>query len=238
MIDLSGPAAVAAMVSAGVSGGISLVGVWVNRSTTIRVSRERFGFERTLAERKQSAELQLADRKFQYDRDLHDHKRRVELAEEVLADFDRFADIIRAVRSPGGFKDESAGRPRTESETPAEASELDAYFVPIARIAQQSELFSNLKSKRYRSRALLGQSVDEAFTALDDAVWEVQSKAMMLSDMVRRGGAAFVHHPDVVERYESTIWQHMPGDDPVEPIVKRAIEVAETVCRPILERKQ
>ena len=30
----------------------------------------------------------------------------------------------------------------------------------------------------------------------------------------------------------------MPGDDPVEPIVKHAIELAETLCRPILERAQ
>ena len=30
----------------------------------------------------------------------------------------------------------------------------------------------------------------------------------------------------------------MPGDDPVEPIVKHAIELAETLCRPMLERAQ
>jgi hypothetical protein len=77
-----------------------------------------------LAEQKRSAELQLAERKFQYDRDLHDHKRRVELAEGGLADFYRFADIIWAVRSPGGFKDETASRPRTESETPADTRKL------------------------------------------------------------------------------------------------------------------
>jgi hypothetical protein len=237
MIDLSGPVVVAAMVSAGVSGVISLVGLLVNRATIIRVSRERFDFEKMLAEEKQSADQELAERKFQYDRDLHDHKRRVELAEEVLADFYRFADIIRAVRSPGGFKDESASRLRTENETQADASKLDAYFVPIARVAQQSDFFSDVRSKRYRSRALLGPPIDEAFKALDDAVWEVQRKAMMLSDMVKRGGAAFELHSDVVQQYESIIWQHVPGDDPIEPIVKRAIEVAEATCRPILERK-
>jgi hypothetical protein len=102
----------------------------------------------------------------------------------------------------------------------------------------KADFFSDVRSKRYRSRALLGPPIDEAFTALDKAVWEVQSKAMMLSDMVKRGGAAFELHTDVVQQYESTIWQHMPGDDPVEPIVKRAIEVAEASCRPILERKQ
>ncbi len=43
--------------------------------------------------------------------------------------------------------------------------------------------------------------------------------------------------PELVEQYENTIWQRMPGDDPVEPIVKRALEVAERVCRPILARE-
>jgi hypothetical protein len=84
----------------------------------------------------------------------------------------------------------------------------------------------------------MGAPIDEAFTTLDEAIWEVQSKAIMLSDAVRRGGAAFDLHRKVVEGYESAIWQQMPGDDPVDPIVKRAIELAETVCRAILERKQ
>jgi hypothetical protein len=88
------------------------------------------------------------------DHDLHDHKRRVELAEEVLADFHQFADIVRAIRLPGGPKGESAARVRTENETPKESSKLDAYFIPIARIKQHSDFFLGLRSKRYRSRVL------------------------------------------------------------------------------------
>jgi hypothetical protein len=233
MSDFLGPALVAAIVS----GVISLVSMLVNRATTIRMSRERFAFEKTLAEQKRSDELQLADRKFDYERDLHDHRRRVELAEEVLADFYQSADIVRAIRSVGGFGDESADRGRAENETPAEASKLDAYYVPISRIAQHSDFFSGLKSKRYRSRALLGQPIDEAFAALDDAVGKVQSNATMLIAMVKLGGTAFERQPDLVDQYEATIWQRMPGDDPVEPLVKRAIEVAERVCRPILARE-
>jgi hypothetical protein len=61
---------------------------------------------------------------------------------------------------------------------------------------------------------------------------------MMLTDAVRRGGAAFELHRNLMEQYEATIWQRTLGDDdPVEPAVKRAIEVAERVCRPILEQK-
>ena len=162
MIDFLGPAVVAAFVSAVVSG----VGVFVNWATTIRMSKERFDSEKTLAKQKQSDELQLAERKFGYERGLYDHQRRVELAEEVLAGFYQSADIVRQIRLPGGVSDEGAPRDRTENETLAQASKLDAYFVPMARIAQHSDFFSGLKSKRYRSRALLGQSIDEAFAAL------------------------------------------------------------------------
>jgi hypothetical protein len=234
MIELLGPA----IVAAAVSGVISLCGVWVTRSTTIRVNRERFDFDRRLAEQKRSDELQLAERRFQYDRDLHDHKRRVELAEEILTAFYNFAEVLREVRSPGGFKYESEGRSRYENERPEDESKLNAYYVPIARITQQSEYFSGLLSKRYRGRALLGQSIDKAFAELSAAVWEVQTKAMMLMGMVGRGGAAFELQPDIVEKYEATIWQSNVGDDPIEAMVKRAIELAEAVCRPILEREQ
>jgi hypothetical protein len=230
MGDVSGLAALTGF------GGV-VVGSLISWGVQARLLGRRIAADEGLAKDKFAFDKELAEKKFTYDRELADHKRRVELAEEVLADFYRSADIFREIRSPGGFKGESTARVRAENETPNEASQLDAYFIPIARIAQHSDFFAGLRSKRYRSRALLGQPIDEAFETLDEALWEVRSKAMMLTDMVKRGGAAFELHPDRVEQYVSTIFQRSPrDDDPVEPIVKRGIEVAERVCRPILER--
>jgi hypothetical protein len=96
MMDLSGwiaPAVVAAVVS----GFVSFVGLFVNRSTMISLRKED-----------QEADLKLADRKFQYDRDLHDHKRRVELAEAVLSDFYQCVDVFREIRGPAHTKGEAA----------------------------------------------------------------------------------------------------------------------------------
>jgi hypothetical protein len=253
--SLIGPA----VVAAGISGLVAAIGILISARTARRIHAEKltfdskqaerkfdfdkelaekkFSYDRELAKQKQSDELQLAERKFDYERDLHDHKRRVELAEEVLADFHRFADVIWAIRVPGGLESESADRGRAEDETPADASKLDAYYVPIARIAAQSDFFSSLKAKRYRSRALLGERIDRAFAALEDAISEVRFAAVSLSNMVKRGGAAFQLHPDVVEKYEATIFLIRPSDDPIEPIVKRAVEIAESVCRPILSRE-
>jgi hypothetical protein len=64
------------------------------------LAERKFDFDRQLASRKAEVEADLAERRFKYDRELHDHKRRVELAEIVLADFFQMADVVRAIRSP------------------------------------------------------------------------------------------------------------------------------------------
>ena len=115
---------------AGLSGVV--VGSLISWSVQARLLVLRIAADKELAEQKRSDELQLAERKFDYERDLHAHKRRAELAEQVLVDFYRFADLIREIRSPGGFAGESDERPRVENETLAEASKLDAYYVPLA----------------------------------------------------------------------------------------------------------
>ena len=84
MMDLSGWIA-PAVVAAAVSGFVSLAGMFVTRSTMIRLRKED-----------READLKLAERKFQYERDLHDHKTRVELAEAVLSDFYQCVDVIPA----------------------------------------------------------------------------------------------------------------------------------------------
>jgi len=56
--------------------------------------------------------------------------------------------------------------------------------------------------------------------------------------MAERGRIAFAQSPDLVEECEAAIWQSMPGGDPIQPLIQRAIEVAEAACRPILEREQ
>jgi hypothetical protein len=243
--DLLGPAVVAAAVS----GIISVVGVLVNRSTTIRVNEDRldadrqlaerrFSFDKELAERRLSSESTLAERKFQYERDLHDHKRRVELAEAILADFYQCNDVFREIRSPGSFKSEAENRVRKENETEEESNRKDTYFIPIARIQKNREFLSNLMGRRYRSRAVLGFAVDEAFQQIHEALVKIQVSAGTLSRMAERGRIAFTQNQKLVEECESAIWQSMPGGDPIQPLVQRAIELVEAACRPILEREK
>jgi hypothetical protein len=223
-MDLSGwiaPAVVAAVVS----GLVSFVGMLVNRSTMIRLQKED-----------READLKLADRKFQYERDLHDHKRRVELAEAVLSDFYQCVDVFREIRGPAHMKGEAAERIKEPNEKQAEADKLDTYFVPLARMRKNTEFLSNMWSRRYRSRAVLGAAIDEAFEKVRDASLRIQVSASTLRDIVRSGREAAENNKQMTQQHEATIWE-IRDDDPIKPLLRRAIEIAEAVCRPILERK-
>lgn len=230
----TGVAVIAAFSS--LVGGLLAAGIssWTLRST----HKQRIATDKELAERKFTFGMELANRKFQYDRELHDHKRRVELAETVLADFLQMADVVRAIRSPASSKSEAAGRQRPENEPEEVAREKDTYFVPLARIRDNSEFISGLMSKKYRSKAVLGPDIEESFRAADEAIIKIQSSAITLSNMVTRGNVAFERNQDLWRRCEADIWSGAPGKDQIKPLIERAIAVAESVCRPILEKGQ
>lgn len=223
-----------AIIAAFVAAAISLVVAIINRFTLVALHREKLKFDHELAEKKFKFDQELAESRFKYERDLHDHKRRVELAELLLANFFQASDVIRAIRSPASFAEEAATRPRTPNETEGQAGQLDGYFVPIARIRANTEFISSLLSKRYQGRALLGDSIDEAFQLIDTVLNRIYVSAVALNSMVRRGSAALERHEDRVTRYEADIWNTGTGDQ-LTLTVDQAIEIARRVCVPILE---
>jgi hypothetical protein len=108
-----------AMVAAGVSGAIAVVGFIVTTRTVRRLRADRLEFDFALSAHKFDLDKALAEIRAAADR--HDHelselKRTTELAERAIADFYQMKDIIAASRSPNGF---GPRRPRkTEEENP------------------------------------------------------------------------------------------------------------------------
>ena len=114
-ISLIGPA----LVAAGVSGAIAVMGFIVTTRTVRRLRADRLEFDFALSAHKFNLDKALAEIRAAADR--HDHelselKRTTELAERAIADFYKVKDIIAASRSPNGF---GPRRPRkTEEESP------------------------------------------------------------------------------------------------------------------------
>jgi hypothetical protein len=133
-ISLIGPA----IVAAGVSGAIALMGFIVTTRTVRRLRADRLEFDFALSAHKFNLDKALAEIRAAADR--HDHelselKRTTELAERAIADFCQVKDIIAASRSPNGF---GARRPRKTEEENPELSLLGRIDDIVAEINQIS----------------------------------------------------------------------------------------------------
>jgi hypothetical protein len=230
-LDLSTPQSIAALTG---FGGV-IIGALITWGVQVRLLGQRIKADEALAERKFEFDKDLAERKFKYDREFHDHKRRVELAETILADFLQMGDVIQAVRSPLAFGGEAVGRTRNDGETEDEARQRDSYYVPFARLTKHSEFISGLMSKRYRSRAVLGGQIDQAFQEIHEVIIRVQTSSSTLMRMVGVSEQGRQRNEALIARCAADIWRGLPEDDQLQPKVNQAIDIVENVCRPILE---
>jgi hypothetical protein len=218
-----------AVVAAGVSGVVSIVGMIVSNATARRLHTDKLSFDRQLAERKFEFDKELAERKFRYDRELHDHKRRIDLAEEVLSGSYQFRTALRAIRSPLSYNAEANSRQRESSETPAIAQMRDSYFVHLKRLEQRRDQIQPFLTKRHRMRALLGPSADKPFEQLNDVIADVTSAAQMLLM------ASSEHQQGDIDPQSKRKWMNemiagASKPDPIEQRVDAAICELEHIC--------
>lgn len=160
--SLIGPA----VVAAGVSGVISVIGLVVTTRTAQALHADKLKFDQELAERKFTFDKELAERRFTYDRALHDHKRKTELAEQGLTAFYEARDVFLWVRSPGIFAAEGTSRTPAPEETPTQQENRNTYFIPIERLTREKTLFAKIQTLRYAFAAHFGDSAIEPFNAI------------------------------------------------------------------------
>ena len=94
-------------------------------------------------------------------------KRRIDLAEEVLALVYEIRDILAAVRSPLGHSEEGQTCPGMPDATEQEQAMLRTAYIPIERCNSRQELFARLRSLRYRFMVQNGKDAGAPFEELD-----------------------------------------------------------------------
>jgi hypothetical protein len=92
-------------------------------------------------------------------------KRKVELAEDILAAVYRAREVISYARTLP-FVNEGQTRPRREEETQEDAFQRDRIYVAIERLQKEDELFATLQSKKHRAIAYFGQEAAKPFDDL------------------------------------------------------------------------
>jgi hypothetical protein len=143
-------------------------------------------------------------------------RRRIELAEEILADFYEARDHFSWVRSPGGFGSESEGRPGREEEDEDVRKDLDMYYRPIKRLSDFADFFAKVSTRRYRVIAAFGADRAKPYDELNAIHARITSAAHMLMMMHRRVRPVTKHSQEQAEKFHHVIWEGYPPDAPDE----------------------
>jgi len=154
-------------------------------------------------------------------------KRRIELAESVLALFYEVEDAIRQIRSPHSFEGEGSTRKRADDELEAESRILDQAYVVFERHQKREKLFAQIRSMRYRVMATFGTSAREPFDELNKIISEVLLAARMLGThywqrqgRVEMAPDEFKKHLREMHSYEAVFWNMGEATDKISPRVQ------------------
>ncbi len=233
-----------AAVAGVISGIVSLIGLLINRATTLSTHSQRLAFEREQEERrfvrevgvteaKIRADSALAQRKLDLDRAFEAWKRKTEFAEQLLTDFYEAKEIVEGARFPGRWSNEGATRPREAWESEADSALLDSYFSTTERLTNKGEFFSRLFARRYRCMALFGREAAAPFDELQKIRNEVLVAVRMLITTHRNQTEGSL--PRDRGMWEAKIGWGLTDTDPIAVRLDAAINVIEAIFRPAIE---
>jgi len=165
-------------------------------------------------------------------------KRRIELAEDVLALFYEAQDAIREIRNPFSYGGEGKTRKRSEHEIEEEGQFLDQAYVVFERYQKREKLFAELRSLKYRLMATFGSHAGEPVDELYKIVNEIFSAANILGTYywkrqgrVHMSEEEFQKHLGQMNKYEAIFWFMGEENDEITPRVQLAVEKIEAIAR-------
>jgi len=172
-------------------------------------------------------------------------KRRLDLAEEVLALFYEARDAIRFIRNPFSHGGEGSSRKPAENETPEEKQANDRAYIVFERYAKYQELFNKINSMRYRYMAHFGKDSAKPFTELSKIVAEIFASAHALADLWRQSSylrganhAELQRHQDQLREYQAVFWEMSPDKDPITPKVEVMVSEIEAQCAKVIGKSK
>ncbi|UUZ63836.1 hypothetical protein LP417_32250 [Polaromonas sp. P1-6] len=140
-------------------------------------------------------------------------KRKIELAEQVLAKFFEIRDAIAFIRNPFGGLSEGTTRERGKGETQAQSELLDRGYVVVERYSKKETAFAEFNILKYRFMASFGTNTEEIFTDTNRVLnsifvsarrlathhWQRQGRVSMEQSEVEK-------HLAEMERHEGVFW--------------------------------
>tara|TARA_B100000686_G_scaffold271064_1_gene287627 strand:+ start:3148 stop:3837 length:690 start_codon:yes stop_codon:yes gene_type:complete len=163
-------------------------------------------------------------------------KRRIELAESVLAKFYEAEDAIKQIRSPISFAGEGNTRKQEEKELKEESLFLDRAYIVIERYQKKIMVFSQIKSMRYQVKSVFGPTAIVPFNELDTIISEIFSASHMLGShywprqgRVKMKPEDFKKHLHEMQKNEEIFW--ITDKDTISPRVQKTIAKIEDILQ-------
>jgi len=107
-------------------------------------------------------------------------KRKIELAEDILADFYKAREVIRSARFNVVFVGEESERKPEAAETPGQKKARDGFYRVFERLQKERQLFAELHARRYRAMAYFGKEAEALFDDFRRLQVELTTSASML----------------------------------------------------------
>jgi hypothetical protein len=165
-------------------------------------------------------------------------KRRIELAESVLALFYEAEDAIREIRNPASHGGEGKTRKRVDGEREEESALLDQAYVVFERYEKREKLFAQLRAMKYRVMASFGSDAGEPFDEINTVLNKIFVAAHALGShywprqgRVSMSQAEFERHIEAMHEKEAIFWFMGDEDDQIGPRVRKAVEGIEEITR-------
>ena len=169
-------------------------------------------------------------------------KRRIELAEEVLAAFFEIKDAIAFIRGPFGNSDEGKSRKRGNNETAEETQMLDRGYVVYERYEQRTDIFNKFNILKYKFMAAFGPETETIFVECNKTLSSIFVSARLLAKIYwKRQGRIPMNeeqtneHFEKMERHEGIVWDMLNENDEIRKNLQIIQEKLDEVTRPCFE---
>lgn len=165
-------------------------------------------------------------------------KRRMEIAEETLTTIYEARNVLTWARNGMSFEGEAyfGDEPAEGEERDYAARMRDSYYVPVARLSKQHEVFSKLSTQEHLCAIYFGEAVREHFARIREVQTRVSISARALIRDVGRPERPRDEERNRKrqQRYEDEIWGGLIEDDPLTIQTNEAVGQIEIVCLPHL----
>ena len=171
-------------------------------------------------------------------------KRKIEIAEDVLACFFELCDAVAFIRSPFSGSREGRTRVRGDHETQEQSELLDRAYIVYERYEEKNKVFNRMNTLKYRFMASFGKETESIFKDINMTVNTIFVSANILGrrywprqGRVEMSNEEFQRHLDEMERHEGIFWDSGKEDNQIRKELASHLKRLEAATAPCFEER-